>query len=485
MILFGLVIGVCHAQVSPTHPGASADGAFAHRRGAQNNIGGAVLNLNTGTAFPSIQAAIDAASPGHTLEIQVAEIEEGQVLIDKDITLQGEASRGSDPSVVKLNVDTGSSGDDRAWFLVSLGVTLHVQDLVFDGNGHLVWQAFRHRGTGSFVNCSFRDIQFNASGPNFAGTAIAAFDFGGNLEVLNCSFQQIGRVGVLLFGAGTTGLIQNCHYAGKGAGSFLDYGFETGGGASSQLVNNRVSDCRGQAPDNSTSAGVLVSTFFGTGTQAAINGNALIDNTTGIAVGLGADSSAVTAAFNRIFGNTSAGLSTSSSANLIAENNWWGCNDGPDAMGCDGIQNDGGSSPIDHDPWLLLTLDAPTTLVRLEDQPVSAMLTINSDDVDTLGSGQVLDGIDIAFDGGLIGTVIPDTAPTQNGVASVTFVAETIGDGMVTAQLDNQSTTASVSVIRPPVFVPTLGEMGSVVFMAVLFFAGVILTRKHRRRRFS
>ena len=53
----------------------------------------------------------------------------------------------------------------------------------------------------------------------------------------NCTFTNIGRIGVIYFGADVTaGVVSGCTYTGKGAGDWLDYGVELGGGAVATLV---------------------------------------------------------------------------------------------------------------------------------------------------------------------------------------------------------------------------------------------------------
>ena len=434
------------ALAAPSHPGFSGDRPTSPRRLEPAFQGTAVRNVDTAETFPSIQAAIDDPDTvaGHTLEVEAALHDEGQIVIDKSLTLRG----ATGTEVVRMAVDTGSVGDDRGWFLVETGVDLQVRDLTFDGNGFLIYQAFRHKGTGSFESCHFRDIQFNASGPEYRGAAIVAF--GGNVDVKNCLFEQIGREGILAFGSGILGaVIENNVYLGKGDGDFLDYAIEVGGGAVVTLRNNVASDCRGIASvDGSTSAGILITTFFGAGTAATATANTLLDNHFGFLVGLPGDTSVVDAKFNRIVGHTE-GLH-SESPSVTVENNWWGCNAGPSTVDCDGV-----TGTADFDPWLVLGLSAsPTTIAVDGTSMLTADLTENSDGDNTFAMGNVPDGITVTFDGTL-GSVSPLASGTAGGMASADYTAGSIaGTGTASATVDNQ--TVSVDIEIEPVGQPTL-----------------------------
>jgi len=328
--------------VLPSDFGRSEYAPFAQRR-AEPGDGplATIVNIDTSESFSSIQAAIDDTDTddGHTLEVQGLDHVEGQIAVTKSITLRGATGN----ETIRMGVDTGSAGDDRAWFLVDTGVELHVLDLGFDGDGHQVFQAFRHKGNGTFTGCQFTDINYNSSGPDFAGYAIAVG--GGDVNVTGCEFSNIGRVGVLMV-QDSTGTVEGCTYLGKGPGTFLDYAYEAGGGAVVTFANNYAAMCNGLLPDPRASrtlfatkgngllvdfhaSGILVSTFNGPGTTATLIGNTLIDNSSGISVGLAGDTSDVTASHNRIIDNVVGAISRSTTVN--AENNWWGCNDGPGA----------------------------------------------------------------------------------------------------------------------------------------------------------
>lgn len=452
----------------PSSPGSSDDAPLGGRRGETGSEGAAVLNVDSGTSFPDFQSAIDAASPGDTLRLQVPSLAEGQVQVDKDLTLEGTTG----DEVVSMAVDTGEVGDDRAWFLVLPGVDLTVRNLIFDGDGRLVYQAFRHRGSGLFESCTFRDIRYETPGLRYQGTAIVAF--GGDVDVVDCRFESIGRIGVLHFGAGiTASTVSGSTYVGKGEGDHLDYAFESGAGASVTLADNAVSDCRGIAlADGSASAAVFGTTFFGAGTTLDVGSNTLLDSEHGVALGTGggADTTTATVIFNRLVGND-AGIDNESSSPVPAENNWWGCNAGPGAAGCDGIQGSGGA--VDADPWLELAVEVEGGGVVLGGElAVLAPMIFNSDGLDTSGMEHLPDGTPAFFDAGSFGIMMPPDAGTLAGVAESLFVAQSAGVGEVSVTVDNETVLSAPIVVTSVIDVPTLDNLAMLLLTAALLMLG-------------
>jgi hypothetical protein len=427
---------------------------------------GDVRNATTATDYATIQDAINAATAGDVIEVVAGNHSEGPVVVDRDLTLRG----ATGTEVVRPTMDTGSYGDARGWFLVNAGVDLTVRDLTFDGTGFLVYQAFRHKGSGAFEDTGFRNIRYNESGPTYAGTAIAAFG-NGVVDVRRCGFQGIGRQGIFYFGAGVSGsTAEDNVYTGKGSGDFLDYGIEVGAGAVVTLARNVVSGNRGVASsDGSDSAAVLLTTFFGPGTQATLESNQILDSTIGVAHGYdSSDTTVVDAAFNRIVGNDTGLINTSASVTTQAENNWWGCNGGPGAAGCDTV-----SGMTDVDPWLVLRLLPPVGNVAPVD--LVADLTQNSDGADVSGLGSFPDGVGVTFTT-TNGTVTPAVPVTSNGTATTSL--DTVGGpATVTATLDNQTVELMLD-LDFLLAVPTLSPLALALFLVLLTLAGLVALRR-------
>ncbi len=234
------------------------------------------------TPWKTVQHAISQVASGDTIEMAPGTyVEVGQIVISNNLTITGTAK---ETTIIKPAQDTGSSGDARGWFLVQAGTEFNLSDVTLDGSGKKVYQGIRDKGSGTIADCSFNNIQYEPS-TSYAGLAMAVFG-NGNVDVTGCTFTGIGRVGVLYYGTGVTGSTFNDNtYTGKGSGDWLDYGVEVGGGATASITDNTITNCLGVASDDSTSAGILVTDYYGPGTEATITGNTLTDNTMGIALG--------------------------------------------------------------------------------------------------------------------------------------------------------------------------------------------------------
>ncbi len=315
-------------------------------------------------AFDTLKQAADAANANagtdFTIRIAAGDTDVGgsQVVINKNITIDGAGMSGAGMTTLKADFNTGNSGDSRGLILVNPGKTLNVSDLTIDGDGHLIWQAIRHLGSGDIDRVHFEDIQYQPSGGAYAGTAIAAFGATSDVDVSDSVFTNIGRVGILYFGAGTTGTASGNTFTGKGSGNWLDYAIEVGAGASAEITNNTVTGNTGVATvDGSTSAAFLVSTFFGAGTDATFGGNTVTASTTGVAAGFNAtDSSDLTFQAGNSF-VTGVGTGVQVNGNVTATNtnavngtfDWNGgaANNSPSGAGlADDLNGGGGDDTI-------------------------------------------------------------------------------------------------------------------------------------------
>jgi hypothetical protein len=277
--------------------------------------------------------------PGGTILILPGTYSEGRVVISKDLTIVGDA--GSKP-VIQPNANITGSAASSAWFLIDSNVNFDMSDVVLDGSTYYVEYALRNHGYTMLTNVNFENIL--TSSP-YAGIAVSSFGgtvaggagsnshgAGGppsSVTISGGTFNNIGRIGVLVKGTQAVAEIYGITYTGKGDGNWLDYAVESGAGGYGDIHDNTISGNTGVATsDGSTSGGILVTSYYGPGTAADINDNTISGNTTGVAVGYDAsDASDVTIAGNRFLGNDY-GV-TSTGALVQAVNNWWGDPSGP------------------------------------------------------------------------------------------------------------------------------------------------------------
>jgi hypothetical protein len=474
MMLCAAVLPAFGQKVAPSDMGIS-NVPFTPNRGPANDGGDPVQNQNTGATFATIQDAINAATAGQVLII-LDNLAEGQVMVDKNLTIQGQTGN----EVVSANADTGDVGDNRGWFLVNAGVNLDVNGLIFDGNGFNIYQAFRMNGSGSFLNITIRDINYNDGFPDsLFGFGIAMA--GGAVDIDTVTFEDIGKSCVFVFGTAST-TIDNCTFTGQGIGSDrVNYGVEAGGGGDAVVTNSTFTNfmASDNDPPSTNSAGALATTFFGAGTSLDMISNTITMNAYGILGGLTgvADSSSIDAHFNRIVDNNNGGVEADSSS-VDLENNWWGCNDGPGASGCDNAV--GG----DFDPWLVLTCEmipntpnpyGPDVILVGQTGTAYAQLIYNSDNMNTSGLGSVPPTpvmVSVNF-----GSINPTFGDTVNGIFTATYTPTNVAHPNLTCTIDNQMITDRF-IVHP--VIPTLGEWGLIAFVTLLVGAAVFMMRKQR-----
>ncbi len=327
-----------------------------------------ILNVDEGLYFPSIQAAIDDTNTdgGDVIRILPADFTEpGQVVVNKSVIIEG---LGKASTTLRSNYDTASGGHDNdqsAWILTEPGTDVTIREMTIDATGKDTYTAVRFKDDGAVTNIAFNQIKHSAS--PYLGIAVQVQD--GNVDVTGCMFTQIGRIGVhyrngVISGAAISGLYHNNMYTGKGMGNWLDYALDISGGVDVTVSNSTISNNIGvAASDGSTSAGILVTTYFPAGQNLAndvtIENNNLSGNTTGVAVGFdGSDASVVVINNNDIY-NNDFGV-TSTGPQVDATSNWWGDVTGPQhpTANPDGMANPV-SDYVDICPWLDASYTVP------------------------------------------------------------------------------------------------------------------------------
>ena len=182
------------------------------------------LAQSSETANPgALNRAVHIAQANNTIDVQAGSfVTPSQVSIASNLSIVG---AGAGSTIITTSFDTTASGDSKGWFLVpSTTTAFNLSGVTLDGSGHNEFQGIRDYGTGSISNVAFKNIVY----PGYAGTGLVAFGGVGPVNVTDSTFNNMGREGVLFYGAGTTGSFERNVYTGKGAGDHLDYAVELG-----------------------------------------------------------------------------------------------------------------------------------------------------------------------------------------------------------------------------------------------------------------
>jgi len=157
---------------------------------------------------------------------------------------------------------------------------------------------------------------------------------------------------------------------------------------------------------------------------------------------------------NRFVGTTHLGVDNTASGTLDAEQNWWGCNAGPGAAGCDEV-----SGGVDtEDNLRLAALIGPRKEeTGIEELPIGSSITLNPGEQAEVAALLIANGLSvntgvpsekaqIGFSSSL-GTLSPATGHLQNGWTTAIFTAgATPGNGWITVSMDNQRTLVPVTI---------------------------------------
>jgi hypothetical protein len=210
---------------------------------------------------------------------------------------------------------------------------------------------------------------------------------------------------------------------------------------------------------NNGDYGYYIHTYGDGDVTVAMSGETITGNGTGINLydsmpSSSASSYDITFNYSYVSGNTDYGINNEYAGTTInAEDNWFGCNYGPGAtgIGCDGLTNPI-SGAVDAAPWLVLDLAAsPATIIENQTSDLTADLTWNSDGIDTSAGGHLPDGIATAF-AASIGTVDPTITETVSGLAYSTFTHIADGTAVISATVDDQTVTTTITIEKEMVY---------------------------------
>ncbi len=281
-------------------------------------------------------------------------------------------------------------------------------------------------------------------------------DTGDNLTLTNVTFNNNNSGatddGGALNGTGNGNLtISNSVFSGNVAPSGPEGG-AAGGGVfyNPNAASGNISITNSTFTNNSSTLGGGGIEIEDNGDTTTISGSVFTGNSVGSSQGGGifSDNSPLTLSNSRIVGNTAtgggSGLAAEGGQNVTATNNWWGCNGGPGASGCDTVFTGGGTTDS-FNPWLVLTISANSSQINTNSSTgVTAAITTNSNNG---GGFTVPNGTAVSF-GATLGSISGASASLTNGVGTATYNSgSTAGTGSATATVDNQQVSATIDVL--------------------------------------
>ncbi len=296
--------------------------------------------------YGELREAIEEVNEGGTIVIQAGQYPVPLLVINKSITICGEAG-----VILTAAEDTTNLGTTTSWIRVEPGSKVTFENLHLDGSGKNINYALYGGDTVEVKNCSFANIKYVL---NDRGSAIVLR--GDSSLVEGCSFNAIGQSGIYLFACKNVRL-ENNTYTGKGdkgGGPWLEYGIEVANGTQVTLCGNTITRCTGLSETSGAlSAGILINTSDPSCPCHVIieNKNVIQDNLDGIQIGTrDIENSKVEIRGNIITGNIGSAL-YSYSHEVSAEGNYWGTT-GPVLQGPNKVP-----AWLDTCPWAADTAD--------------------------------------------------------------------------------------------------------------------------------
>lgn len=451
-------------------PPASAATSLTVTTTADGDANGACTTPSvTTTATPvTLRNALCVAS--NTGGVSIVSVPDGTYTLTDGALVLGTRA-GTDVTLESIGGRAEIVGDGDAQILtldpdIVGGIAVEIDGFTFRGGRDDVF------GGGAIIGGSIdapsdtllvRDSTFidNASSGGAANPGGAIQFIGGDLTIQSSRFERNTS------GSANGGAV---YYEAAAPGDYLDVSGSTftqntltaagtvsaGGGAIAVDGGGSVA-ISGNVFDRNTASGPTArgGAIQQLGGPATISKNVFTQNTA-VAGGAAIDATggALTARGNSFTGNTgTAAVTASASAPVTAPNNWWGCNGGANAAGCDTTAITTGTT----EPHLVLSATAGAATV---DSAASTAITAS---LRTNSAGASVSAIDLsAFDGRSVtwtdvqpagATTAAPSSLFSGGTATTTFVAgPTPGQGGVTANLDAASVRAAVAVRQQTAF---------------------------------
>ncbi len=452
LLVVARAVLVVLALMGGTAPAALAAGPFTvNITGDTQDDNPADGNCLDVGAFCSLRAAVEQATasggttsinlPPGTYALTLGELKVGSIS-NTNITLTGTGA----PAGTVINQTDGISRIFDVDYQFHGNVTFSIQNVTLQngvGGAGGGGGAILGGGIGDALNVT-NVVFLNNRTSSFNGGAIS-FTGGGTLNVQNSTFTSnqspTGNGGAIHFVQTQAGSFQVGHSTFTGNSA-------TGGGIGGQggAINAGCNLCSPFSISNTSFAN-------NTAVQVGSSGGQ------GGAIMLG--SGALNLQYNRIVGNTAPGGGTGiygGGGTVAAATNWWGCNGGPGAAGCDTAV--AGASAIGTVPWIVLTNTAnPSPIFINQSTTLTAGFSLDSNG-GALTAGQVeqLIGLPVTWGSAVKGVLSsPQTTIQATGTATALFSANSPGAGSAGATVDNGTATASINISDCTLISPQVG----------------------------
>lgn len=420
-----------------------------------------VATDGTDAANDCLEAANPCATPQHAVSVAVAgdvvQLAAGEYTLDttinlnKRIALRG-PNHGNDPTgggarepeaVLTVDADVAFR---RAVTVAARGI--EVSGLTFADNAAGVWHANNTDvGDETIANNIFRnntdDVHVGGIGsgsPELPNLTVRSNRFEGTQTRSISMYQTIEETGLTITGNEFVDAVAPIHLGFVDGVTVSDNTFEMTDATfdyAIMLADDAANvEISGNRFEGAGAAGRAIRTWPRTNLNGPveITGNT-IRGFTEYAVdiqqdpGEATDATQVSAHGNAIVGNGS-GVRNGGTGTLVATDNWWGCNGGPGAAGCDGTEGD-----VDADPWLVLDVTASPQAIPVDGAASQITASINSNS-DGAAAGPIPDGAIVEFATSL-GTLDRGQAPLSGGEATATLTSGSEpGTARVTARAD-------------------------------------------------
>ena len=308
--------------------------------------------------FSTIQAAVDAASAGDTIEVCPGTYNE-QITINKSLTLNGAQAgvdaRGRsaaeaivssagvegtiiiDPTTGTVTIDgfdlsgTPTPGSGGVVYVSGLTDNVVVKNTIIEpstADGILFWNAASGTAEQNWIK----------------GASLSGISGGRDADMTSMLTVKNNRIDDAFYGITgylDSSLISGNQITGTAAGA---------AGIGGQFYNTTITE--NQVSGYTAGVGLAFQDYLSRGMDAIdVNNNSFTGNAVGVYVNDDITGKTITVNNNSIAGNPTAGATYGvlGAGILDAENNWWGACDGPSGVGPG--SGDAVSANVDFDPW--------------------------------------------------------------------------------------------------------------------------------------